>query len=53
MKKSETFKVGKYTVHIVEENEPGESAIRNTNRKVNEIMNKYYSKLDHKDKQCE
>lgn len=34
------IKIGKYTVTIIEENKPSEAAIQNTNRTVNEIMNK-------------
>lgn len=42
--KKKTMKIGKYNIQIIELNEPSEEAIRNTNRKVNEIMNKMYSK---------
>lgn len=51
--KKSTVQIGKYTIHIVEVNKPSEAAIRNTNRKINEIMNNYYSKLDHNDEQGE
>jgi hypothetical protein len=37
---TETIRIGKYTVNIIEENQPSEAAIQNTNRKVNETMNK-------------
>jgi ribosomal protein L16/L10AE len=38
MAKGERIKIGKFNVLIIEENKPSKQAIENTNRTVNQIM---------------
>lgn len=41
-----TYRKNGLIVTVSSTNEPSPEAIRNTNRKINELMNKYYSKID-------
>lgn len=43
-----TYKKDGLTVTVYSTNEPSPESIRNTNRKINEVMNKYYPKIDSK-----
>ncbi|MEG8975379.1 hypothetical protein U8Y98_01535 [Priestia megaterium] len=41
-----TYRKNGLIVTVSSTNEPSPEAIRNTNRKINELMNKYHSKID-------
>lgn len=43
-----TYEENGMIVRVSSTNLPSPEAIRNTNQKINEVMNEYYSKLDKK-----